>query len=130
MEKQKIQQHSVYMTAPFYYEAIGTNVSSITDKLVRITAMKTESYAGDIIYDGMGLLEKVKYGVPYDHLLIFRECGVSSAGIIKEVHDDKVLEYPDKGIDTYDMVQAWRLTHEPNENHEMSKTILRRVDIV
>lgn len=117
------------MTAPFYYEAIGTNVSSITDKLVRVTAMKTESYAGDIVYDIMGLLEKVKHNLPYDQLLIFREGGVSSVGIIKEVHDDKVLEYPDKDIDTYDMVQVWRLTHKPNENKEMSKTILRRVDI-
>lgn len=131
MRKYKIKNHSIYKKAPFYYEAIGTNVSSITDKLVRDTGQITERYAGDIVYDIMNLLDAVNHGLPSDKLLCMDEDGVKSFDISKELIDDGLLEYVGEPSVVYAIpcIRAWRLTHEPNENHKISKTILRRVDI-
>lgn len=129
-KKYKIQYHSACKKEPFYYEAVGTNVYSITDKLVRETAEMTIHFAGDIVYDIMTLLEAVQHGSPYDKLLCFGDDGVKTVDVSKEFVDGNLLEYADGSkIDVTDIYRAWRLTYEPNEHEEMGKTTLRRVSV-
>lgn len=91
------------------------NISSITDKLIRLTAKITERFAGDIIYDIETLRRKMSEGKPYDKVLFFREDGVW-------VVDVKKLEHY---TTDHEDIQSWRLTYDP----ENIQTTLVRVYI-
>ena len=47
----EIRKYSTYKDSRFYLESIGENYSTIFDRLIRLTAKLTESYAGDIYYE-------------------------------------------------------------------------------
>jgi hypothetical protein len=106
----KITNHSCYDD---YTVASNTeNISSITDKLIRLTAKITERYAGDIYYDIKSLYRCIEEHESYDRVLFFRENGVWTVSV--EELDNMV-----------DHIQAWRLTHDP----ENIITTLIRVDV-
>ena len=88
------------------------NISNVVDKLIRLAAKITERFASDIYYDIESLYHCLKEHEPYDRVLFFRESGVWTVSI----------EYLDALVDN---IQAWRLTHDP----ENMITTLVRVDI-
>ena len=90
------------------------NISSVIDKLIRIAAKITESFASDIIYDINALNDAVENALYYDRVLLFQESGIPSLPV-----KDGVVTYPSsvRGI------QVWRLSHDPDRKH----TILTRV---
>ena len=93
-----------------------SNISHIIDKLIRVTAKLTESFAGDIIYDIVDLENAVAKGENFDRVLLFRETGVSTYHVNNNsVHYGGALSG----------VQAWRLTHNPEE----MTTVLQRVTL-
>lgn len=88
------------------------NISDIVDKLIRLTAKITERYAGDIYYDIESLYCCLEEHKPYDRVLFFRASGVWA------VSHNELSEY-------VDFIQAWRLTHDP----ENMITTLVRVNV-
>lgn len=86
------------------------NISTIIDKMIRLTAKLTECYASDIIYDIDNLKAAVKEGKPYDMLLFFRECGVTTRDTTE--FDEGML---DVLLFNFTPIQVWRLTHDPVE---------------
>ena len=106
----KIVNYSSYDTYTFTSET--ENISNIVDKLIRISAKITERFAGDIYYDIKSLYRCVEEQEPYDRVLFFREYGVWAVNV-------------DELDDIIDNIQAWRLTHDP----ENMKTSLVRVGV-
>ena len=88
------------------------NISDVVDKLVRLSAKITERFASDIYYDIKSLYQYLDEHESYDRVLFFRESGVWTVSI-EEL--DKMVDY----------IQAWRLTHDP----ENMITTLVRVDV-
>ena len=88
------------------------NISNVVDKLIRLSAKITERFAGDIYYDISSLYKCLEGHASYDRVLFFRESGVWAMSI--EELDNMV-----------DHIQAWRLTHDP----ENMVTTLVRVSI-
>lgn len=88
------------------------NISDIVDKLIRLTTKITERYASDIYYDIKSLHNALEEYEPYDRVLFFRESGVWTVSV--------------EDLNTFvDHIQAWRLTHDP----ENTITTLVRVDV-
>ncbi len=106
----KITNHSSY--DDYTVTSNTENISDIVDKLVRLTAKITERYASDIYYDINSLHQCLEEHKSYDRILFFRESGVWTVNY-EEV--DRV----------FDHIQAWRLTHDP----ENTITTLVRVDV-
>lgn len=96
------------------------NISSIVDKMIRLAAKLTECYASDINYDIEYLKSAVKEKKPLDHLLCFREDGVET----RETETFDVEKY-DSLMFCCDIIQFWRLTHNPST----METKLIRVDV-
>lgn len=94
----KIDNYSSYNN----YTVISNtdNISNIVDKMVRLTAKITERFASDIFYDIKSLYHCLEEHEPYDRVLFFRETGVWTVDY-EEV--DRMYEH----------IQAWRLTHDP-----------------
>ena len=96
------------------------NVSSIIDKMIRLSAKLTESYASDIVYDIEDLNDAVKEKKPLDHLLFFREYGVTTRkveGFDADAYDSILFNFTP--------IQVWRLTYNP----ETTETKLIRVNV-
>lgn len=89
------------------------NVSNVVDKMIRITAKITESFASDIYYDILALYQAINKKEKLNRVLFFREGGVSAKNI--------PIEYCES-----DYIQTWHLTHDP----ETCTTVLKRVSIV
>ena len=113
----KIRDYSCYDTWTVKSET--ENISNIIDKMVRLAAKITESYASDIVYDVNALLEDIADNYPHDKILFFRECGVTSFNTELVKIDNQDLLYSD-------YIQTWRLTYDP----ESGVTMLKRVDII
>lgn len=113
----KITKHSCYDKGTV---SNTDNISTVIDKLIRITAKLTEYYASDIIYDIDSLKRAVENGKPHDMLLFFRECGVTTRDTTE--FDEGML---DVLLLNFTPIQIWRLTHDPVE----METKLIRVDI-
>lgn len=96
------------------------NISSITDKLIRLAAKLTERFAGDIIYDIDNLIDAVDNGIEYDSLLFFRENGVTT--METKTFDASVY---DTIFFNFTPIQIWHLTHNPSKR----ETRLIRVNI-
>ena len=96
------------------------NISSIIDKMIRLTAKLTECYGSDIIYDIDNLRDAVDNGIEYDALLFFRECGVTT----KATEDFSAEDYS-TFLFNFTPIQVWRLTHNPKS----METKLIRVNI-
>lgn len=106
----KIDNYSSYDN--YTVKSNTENISDIVDKMVRLTAKITESYASDIYYDIKSLHHCLEEHEPYDRVLFFRESGVWT------------VDY--EAIDrVFDHIQAWRLTHDP----ENTITTLVRVRV-
>ena len=113
-----------YIIKPFssydnYTVASNTsNISSIVDKMIRITAKVTEYYAGDIWFDIRTLLNAQSEHRVLDEVLIFRECGVSTYPVTETDEGQCVVH---GGFLSGN--QCWQLAHDPEAN----STILTRV---
>ena len=112
----KITDFSVY--SDWTYTSKTENISSITDKLIRLAAKITEHYAGDIIYDIEALECAVEGKQDYDKILFFREDGVST-------YKTEMVMKETRPILCNDYIQTWRLSHNP----ETTETVLHRVII-
>jgi hypothetical protein len=85
------------------------NISNIVDKMIRLTAKVTERFASDIYYDIKSLYGCLEEHESYDRILFFRESGVWA------------VDYEEVNV-MFEYIQAWRLTHDP-EN--MTTTLVR-----
>ena len=103
----KITKHSCYDNGTV---SNTDNISTVIDKLIRLTAKLTECYASDIIYDIDSLRKAVENGKPHDMLLFFRECGVTTRDTME--FDEGML---DSLLFNFTPIQIWRLTHDPIE---------------
>ena len=112
----RIVDYSVYNTWTFVSQT--ENISSIIDKLIRLTAKITESYAGDIVYDIKTLEICVEEEKPFDKILFFREGGVSS-------YHTEMVKKDNRHILCDDYIQTWQLTHDP----ATTTTTLNRVTL-
>lgn len=115
MLKVKIYSYSTYDN--YTVKSCSKNVSSIVDKLIRLAAKITESYAGDIIYDIDEYLKCVDEGVQYSGFIAFRESGVCS----KEYTDENAAILLQSG----GYIQYWHLTYNP----EIEEGKLERISI-
>jgi hypothetical protein len=106
----KITNHSCYDN--YTVTSNTDNISDVVDKLIRLTAKITERYASDIYYDIKSLYHCLEEHEPYDRILFFRETGVWTVSVSELTT-------------MVDQVQAWRLTHDP----ENTITTLVRVDV-
>lgn len=93
----------------YYVQSIGGNHSTIFDRLIRLTAKLTESYAGDIYYE-LGEIEKlIERSQPFDQILYFREDGVNS------YWRETVEECSPYDLSaTGSAIQSWELIYEPD----------------
>ena len=107
--------HSVYDNWTVSVE--GQNISTIIDKLIRLAAKNTEYFASDIVFEIDVLKGAVRNEEKFERYLGFRDGGVSSYYSADDVNYGT------------DVVQWWRLIHEPNRGHD-AQTILIRVDLV
>ena len=106
----KIVNYSSYDNYTFKSDI--DNISTIVDKLIRLSAKITERFAGDIYYDIKSLYRCLEEHELYDRVLFFRESGVWTVN----AHElDDMVEH----------IQAWRLIHDPNT----MVTVLTRVGI-
>lgn len=110
----RIVDYSVFNT--WTVESKTENISNVIDKLIRLTAKITESYAGDIVYDIRTLEICVEAGMPFDQIMFFRECGVSS-------YNTEMVKKDNRHILCDDYIQTWQLIHDP----ETTTTTLNRV---
>lgn len=104
----KIRRHFCY--DDYNLKVRGNNVSSIIDKLIRLTAKITEWYGSDIIYDIETYRECVKAKQSYDFILCFREMGVNSFCA------ESVMEPDFEYSRVSESIQSWRLQYDPEEN--------------
>lgn len=96
------------------------NISSVIDKMIRLTAKLTERWASDIVYDIESLKKAVENEEHFDKMLFFREHGVTAWSTI-ELDEDVY----DAILFNITPIQVWRLTHDP----EITLTKLERVEI-
>lgn len=123
----KIRNYSTYKDSRFYVESIGENYSTIFDRLIRLTAKLTESYAGDIYYE-LGEIEKlIERSQPFNRIIAFREDGVNSYW--RETVEKCALSDL-SAIE--ESVQIWELVYTPDlesEANPMNKLTLERVTV-
>lgn len=96
------------------------NISNIIDKLIRLAAKLTETYASDIMYDVNDLHRAVNNENVYDVILFFRENGITTCWaktLTKDMYSSLLFNFT--------VIQAWRLTHNP----VTEETRLIRVDV-
>lgn len=109
-------EHSVYDN--WTVRADGSNVSTIIDKLIRLAAKNTEYYASDICFTIEKLKHKVQNEEKYITYLAFRDGGISEFSSAEAVNPYSIGE----------IVQWWRLSHEPKNGYN-SLTLLTRMDL-
>lgn len=101
----------------FTVEETGQNISSVIDRMLRVTVKVTETYASDIIYDIDKLREAVNQNQPFYALLAFREHGVNTYQAPEDVPKD------------WGVLQVWELTVTPGDGENAIKTKFERVRI-
>ena len=106
-----IQDYSCYDN--YTVKSKTENVSNVVDKMIRITAKTTESFASDIYYDIRALYKAINQKEKLDRILFFREGGVTAVTTPIEYYES-------------DYIQTWHSTHDP----ETCTTILKRVSVV
>jgi len=107
------------------------NISTLIDRLFRITTKVTEGRAGDIMLVLNALDEAREKGEPYCKLLSFWDHGVNpyDAGFDADstlfIHVPEGTYIADNGLDG---IQYWLLAYAPGENGRMEKgkTLLKR----
>ena len=123
----KIRNYSCDNDYRYYVQSIGGNHSTIFDRLIRLTAKLTESYAGDI-YDELSEIEKlIERSQPFDWILCFREYGVDSYW--RETVEECA---PYKLSAIGESIQTWELTYTPDLEsaaNPMDKLTLVRVTV-
>ena len=97
-------------------KSLTENVSSIVDKMIRLSSEITERFSSDIYYDIQALYQAVGRKEKFDRILFFRLDGVSAYNY--------PIRFPYFGIN--EAIQSWRITHDP----ESCITILKRVDVI
>lgn len=110
----KIIDYSMYDN--YTVKSETKNVSSIIDKLIRLAAKITESYAGDIVYDINAFEQFIEKAYPHDKILFFRESGVAS-------YNTEMVKKDNSHMLCNDYIQTWRLTYDPTT----VTTVLKRV---
>lgn len=123
----EITKYSAYKNPRFYLESIGGNHSTIFDRLIRLTAKLTESYAGDIYYDLSEIEKLIERSQPFDRILYFREDGVSSYW--RETVEECT---PHNLSATGSAIQSWELIYEPDLDSGVNprdKLTLERVTV-
>lgn len=112
----KITDYSCYDN--YTVKSETENISSIIDKLIRLTAKITESYASDIVYDINALFSFIEQKYPHDKIIFFREDGVDAFNTEMVIKDNR-------HILCNDYIQTWRLTYDPAN----TTTVLKRVTL-
>lgn len=123
----KIREYSTCKDSRFYLESIGENYSTIFDRLIRLTAKLTESYAGDIYYDLCEIEKLIERSQPFDRIIVFREDGVNSYR--RETVEECA---PNELYDSGSTIQTWELTYTPDYEsaaNPMDKLTLERVTV-
>ena len=113
----EIRKYSTYKDSRFYLESIGENYSTIFDRLIRLTAKLTESYAGDIYYELCEIERLIERNQPFDWILCFREYGVNSYW--RETVEECA---PYKLSAIGESIQTWELVYTPDLESEANPT--------
>ena len=123
----KIRNYSCDNDYRYYVQSIGGNHSTIFDRLIRLTAKLTESYAGDIYYELSEIEKLIERSQPFDWILCFREYGVDSYW--RETVEECA---PYKLSAIGESIQTWELTYTPDLEsaaNPMDKLTLVRVTV-
>ena len=94
------------------------NISNVKDKLIRLAAKITESYASDIVYVLESLQRFIDEKYPYDKIIFFRECGVCD-------YATRMVEKDERHMLCNDYIQTWHLIYDP----KTTTTMLKRVEL-
>lgn len=86
----------------YTYSNTGTNTSYVITAMIHLAGRLCEHYASDIVYDANAFCEAIKNNQPYNKVLFFRECGVTTL-LPENLDCIKGTEY----------IQAWHLTYSP-----------------
>lgn len=110
----KIVPYSPYPR--FETKDVGENVSTVLDKLLRITTKITELYASDILYTIEAFNEAREKNEAFYRILAFREDGVNA------------YKYAENIYSTSDFIQVWELVYTPSTQvvNNNGETLLRR----
>lgn len=100
----------------------GTYCAVIVDKLIRLTAKLTESFADDILYDIKYFRDRLEAREEDEFILCFRERGVNRYTV------ERVESYTGRFKQDFGFIQAWKVSIEIVDGEP--KTTLQRVDIV
>ena len=73
----KIYKYSSYEIDRFFVVSDSRNFSNVWDKLIRLTAKLTESYAGDIYFEMAEMGRDMEDNRSFDKILLFHESGVT-----------------------------------------------------
>lgn len=110
----KIMNYSSYDNDPRFVVRTDTgSISNICDRMVRLAAKITESYAGDIFYDIDTLNRSVESGKNYAWLLCLREDGTCLYDIFFHKNESEEIEFDNFIIDGCGIeacIQFWRLS--------------------
>ena len=117
-KKQKMRVISYSAYGQFKEVVHGDNISSIIDRMLRVTVKVTEHYASDIICDINELQQAVDQKRPYHKFLMFREMGVNS------------YDSPDAIGDNSEAIQVWELTVAPDIDDDQTETKFQRVRLI
>ena len=123
----KITKYSCDNDYRYCVQSIGGNHSTIFDRLIRLTAKLTESYAGDIYYELSEIEKLIERSQPFDWILCFREYGVDSYW--RETVEECA---PYKLSAIGESIQTWELTYTPDLEsaaNPMDKLTLVRVTV-
>lgn len=100
--------HNYSIDDNYTYINKGTNTSHIITAMIHLAGRLCEHYASDIVFDANSFCEAIKNDQPYDKVLFFRECGVTT--LCKENLDlIKGTEY----------LQSWHLTYNPKTQDQI-----------
>lgn len=92
----------------YTYSNKGTNTSHIITAMIHLAGRLCEHYASDIVFDANSFREAIKNDQPYDKVLFFRECGVTT---LRQENIDCI-----KGTE---YLQSWRLIYNPETQDQI-----------
>lgn len=110
--------HNYSIDDNYTYSNKGTNPSYVITAMIHLAGRLCEHYASDIVYDANSFCEAIKNDQPYDKVLFFCECGVTT---LRQENIDCI-----KGTE---YLQSWRLTYNPETQDQIFTRVYIREEL-